>query len=106
MPLSSTHPTPPASPASAAPTPIADPAGCAACNAARGRLLIRLLALVWLTGGGWLAVCSLLENWQLLDPSYLGYFMWGTLLRPLCAMLIGVVLWRAAPRLGRRLAAD
>ncbi len=67
-------------------------------------LAVRLLGLAWVSAGLWMLVANVAESATEIDPSYPGYYLQAQALRPALAIVMGVILWAGAGRLGRRAA--
>ena len=62
---------------------------------------IRLIALAVGILGIWDLLSNLVLSWTAFDPSYLQDYIAHNLARPGIALLLAVVLWISAARLGR-----
>jgi hypothetical protein len=67
-------------------------------------LAVRWLGLFWVTAGLWMLVANVAESATEVDPSYPGFYLQATALRPGLAILLGVILWFLGGKIGRRLA--
>jgi hypothetical protein len=64
-------------------------------------LAVRLMGLFWLTAGLCMLAANIIESATAFDPTYAGYYLQSQALRPGLAILLGVILWMLAWRLGR-----
>jgi len=64
-------------------------------------LAVRWLGLFWMTAGLWMLAANVIESVTAFDPTYAGYYLQSQALRPGLAILLGVILWLLARRLGR-----
>jgi hypothetical protein len=72
--------------------------------AAAAVLAVRLLGLAWMVAGLWLLAANFIESAGEFDPSFIGYYFLSQALRPLLAVVAGLLLWLLARPLGRRAA--
>jgi hypothetical protein len=65
---------------------------------------VRLLGLFWMVAGLWMLAANVIESATEFNPSFLGYYLQSQVLRPVLAILAGVILGMFSRRLGRRAA--
>jgi hypothetical protein len=64
----------------------------------------RLMSSTCILLGGLGIIFQLLDAWHRFDPSYLGAFLAGTVMRPVILLLAGVILHLSAGKLAHRMA--
>lgn len=65
------------------------------------QLLVRFLALIWLSVGVFWFVSNVVETIPEFNPAHWAYYLKISLLRPLLALLIGLFLWWRSHSLAR-----
>ena len=69
----------------------------------RAAFVVRVLALMFVLIGTWMLVCNLIESIAEFNPVYAYYYFETQLLRPLVAIILGLVLFILSQSVGRLL---
>ena len=69
----------------------------------RAAFVVRVLALLIVLTGLWMLVCNLIESVAEFNPTYAYYYFETQLLRPLLAIILGIVLFKSSRIVGRLL---